>query len=245
MGIIISDSALTKNPKFFECFERLKTNKLHLFWMLHHLWYWASEFYPDGKLDGVSESALAHVMEWSREPSDLVNALHDSGFLDKSSCGWEIHDWSDWRTDATRMRSCRKRKPDKSSEQMFSSTLSSVDVVVAFPVVGTTKDTAKTWGLTTSHLKKLEEIYPGVDVKLESKKSLLWLESNPTRRKTERGMPKFLQSWMERAQNSGRGYRPKTSAEKDAEFDAMMRDRDKIEADKKKIVEDFLNGKQR
>jgi hypothetical protein len=38
----------------------------------------------------------------------------------------------------------------------------------------------------------------------ELKKAGLWLETRPAKRKTHGGMPRFLQGWVERAQNSGR-----------------------------------------
>jgi hypothetical protein len=45
--------------------------------------------------------------------------------------------------------------------------------------------------------------FPGVDVPAEYLKADSWLAANPTKRKTPRGMPKFLNGWMERAQNRG------------------------------------------
>ena len=47
--------------------------------------------------------------------------------------------------------------------------------------------------------------FPGVDVERELSKASAWLDANPTRRKTERGMPRFLVNWLSRAQDSGRG----------------------------------------
>ena len=35
----------------------------------------------------------------------------------------------------------------------------------------------------------------------EARKALAWLQANPGRRKTPRGMPRFLFGWMERTQN--------------------------------------------
>jgi hypothetical protein len=51
-----------------------------------------------------------------------------------------------------------------------------------------------------------DPIYSGVDILGELRKAAIWEDSNPTRRKTARGLPRFLTSWMERAQN--RGGRP-------------------------------------
>lgn len=49
----------------------------------------------------------------------------------------------------------------------------------------------------------MAENYPGVDVLAECRAARGWCQSNPTRRKTARGMPKFLDSWMRRQQERG------------------------------------------
>lgn len=46
--------------------------------------------------------------------------------------------------------------------------------------------------------------YPGVDVLLELRKAAAWQDSNPRDRKTSRGMFRFLNGWLNRAQNSHR-----------------------------------------
>jgi hypothetical protein len=57
------------------------------------------------------------------------------------------------------------------------------------------------------------EAYPGIDVLGEVRKARAWLEANPTRRKTHRGMPAFLVSWLNRAQDRGAGgSAPRTAA---------------------------------
>lgn len=82
-------------------------------------------------------------------------------------------------------------------------------------------------------LAPLRIAYPGVDVGAELKKARSWCLANGTQRKTARGIPRFLNSWMERAQNGSRvkpvqGNRPRvmaddvTRARRDAE-DAAAR----------------------
>ena len=45
--------------------------------------------------------------------------------------------------------------------------------------------------------------HPGVDILGEARKALAWANANPTKRKTARGMAKFLLSWMGRVQDRG------------------------------------------
>lgn len=47
------------------------------------------------------------------------------------------------------------------------------------------------------------ETYPAVDVELELRRMVAWLDSNPTKRKTRRGIERFINSWLARTQDSG------------------------------------------
>lgn len=70
--------------------------------------------------------------------------------------------------------------------------------LIEFPCVGRGE---KTWSLTQEWADRFREAFPGVDVMHEARKALLWVQANPERRKTARGMPRFLTGWLSRAQN--------------------------------------------
>lgn len=61
----------------------------------------------------------------------------------------------------------------------------------------------KEWHAPPDLLEGFAAAFPGVSVPAECAKARVWLLANPTKRKTDRGMPKFLNGWMERAQNRG------------------------------------------
>ncbi|HPO07385.1 MAG TPA: hypothetical protein PLZ55_01855, partial [bacterium] len=73
--------------------------------------------------------------------------------------------------------------------------------ILVFPCNGKIKE----WKLTRNKVEEYQESFPGLDVMAECRKSLQWLRDNPTRRKTARGMPKFLNGWMQRANDRGPG----------------------------------------
>lgn len=50
-------------------------------------------------------------------------------------------------------------------------------------------------------VEELQRAYPGVDVPGELNRARTWSLTNPTKRKTARGVPRFLNAWMEREQN--------------------------------------------
>ncbi len=47
-------------------------------------------------------------------------------------------------------------------------------------------------------IKMLQDAYPGVDVVGELKKMAVWCRANPQRRKTSRGINRFIASWLAR-----------------------------------------------
>jgi hypothetical protein len=55
------------------------------------------------------------------------------------------------------------------------------------------------WVLTPAQVARWQTLYPRVDVDGECRKALAWLEANPSRQKTARGMPRFLVGWLARS----------------------------------------------
>ena len=61
-----------------------------------------------------------------------------------------------------------------------------------------------------------KDTYPAVNVEQELKRMIAWLDSNPTKRKTRKGVAKFINSWLSREQDRGGTYR---NSEKRQEYD--------------------------
>lgn len=47
------------------------------------------------------------------------------------------------------------------------------------------------------------ETYPAVDIEQELRRMIAWLDSNPAKRKTRRGVERFVNNWLARTQDSG------------------------------------------
>ncbi|MEP7013076.1 MAG: hypothetical protein ABJC13_22370 [Acidobacteriota bacterium] len=60
------------------------------------------------------------------------------------------------------------------------------------------------WGLSQGQIERWQAVFPGLDVLGEARKAQAWLEANPGRWKTPRGIGRFLFSWLERANDGGR-----------------------------------------
>lgn len=61
--------------------------------------------------------------------------------------------------------------------------------------------------ITQSQIDRWTEAYPGVDVYQALRSMGAWLEANPAKRKTARGINRFIVNWLERDQNSGKNPR--------------------------------------
>lgn len=61
----------------------------------------------------------------------------------------------------------------------------------------------KDWQPTDEQILAWQHAYPEVDIFQELNVMAVWLDSNAPKRKTERGMPRFVNSWLSRANNKG------------------------------------------
>lgn len=50
---------------------------------------------------------------------------------------------------------------------------------------------------------KWQQAFPGVDIIQELRKMITWCDANPAKKKTRRGIDRFINNWLERAQNRG------------------------------------------
>ncbi len=71
--------------------------------------------------------------------------------------------------------------------------------VLTFPCDGPVKE----WHLTQAELQQLTGFFPALDVLAECRKAMAWIIASPERKKTARGMRKFLTGWLSRSQNRG------------------------------------------
>ena len=59
------------------------------------------------------------------------------------------------------------------------------------------------WQPTDEQILSWQHAYPEVDIFAELNVMAVWLDSNEPKRKTERGMPRFVNSWLSRANQKG------------------------------------------
>ena len=74
---------------------------------------------------------------------------------------------------------------------------------VETPVISLPLNDNSIYGIAQEHIDHWKELYPAVNVLLELKKMQGWLESNPNKRKTKRGIARFITNWLARTQDKG------------------------------------------
>lgn len=86
--------------------------------------------------------------------------------------------------------------------------------------------------ITKQHIDDFKKWYPNVDVMQELNKIQAWLVSNPTKRKTKRGMMSFVNRWLSKEQDkpqrqyttdSGYQQQPSTNVTGNPFADALLR----------------------
>lgn len=70
-------------------------------------------------------------------------------------------------------------------------------------------DDGTTYNVPVDKLQLWVTAYPEVNVEQELRKMVAWCDGNPTRRKTRRGICRFINSWLSRSQNDKREYNAK------------------------------------
>jgi DnaD/phage-associated family protein len=60
---------------------------------LHLLWWWAMDYAQDGDLTKWCDEDISEAALWSGNPTKFVEALMQSGFIDRNEDKVEIHDW--------------------------------------------------------------------------------------------------------------------------------------------------------
>lgn len=96
-------------------------------------------------------------------------------------------------------------KKEIDNAQSCEPTLSPEPPVFVFPCIK-----KQTYPVTQRQIDEWAEAYPNVDIKLSIKQMIAWLNSNPSKRKTAKGCPRFINSWLGRDQDSGRNERKET-----------------------------------
>ena len=94
----------------------------------------------------------------------------------------------------TREEGKKERKKEYNSTMLHAP--SSSELAASLP-----QNDGNLFQITKDQAARWQELYPAVNVATELSKIIGWLEANPNKRKTARGMLKFVNSWLSREQD--------------------------------------------
>lgn len=91
-----------------------------------------------------------------------------------------------------------KQNKTKQNNNKYNNTSDVSPVIISLTLSG-----GYEYPVTENVATEYQSLYPGVDVKSELRKMCAWLISNPDRRKTKKGIKRFINSWLSRQQEKG------------------------------------------
>lgn len=71
------------------------------------------------------------------------------------------------------------------------------------PLITLQLNTGEEWPVSKADVKEWSELYPAVDVMQCLRNMKGWLLSNPAKRKTSRGIKRFITTWLQKEQDKG------------------------------------------
>lgn len=90
------------------------------------------------------------------------------------------------------------------------------------PIIELTLNDKSLYPITQTDIDEWGEIYPAVDILQQLRYMKGWLNSNPTKRKTKRGIKRFINSWLSKEQDKGGVVKYGRDSEKDAQADTSV-----------------------
>lgn len=78
------------------------------------------------------------------------------------------------------------------------------------------------WRCPLVEYEEYKRLYPGVDIDNAFREMRAWCNSNPTKRKTARGIKRFVNGWLSRQQDSGWGSRSNKPVKDNNNFERRL-----------------------
>ena len=96
MAWIESHQELGQHPKTKKLARLLDVKLPTAVGYLHFIWWWALNYAQDGSLDRYEAADIADAAVYDGDPQRLLDALINSGYIDKTDEGLVLHDWDEY-----------------------------------------------------------------------------------------------------------------------------------------------------
>lgn len=165
---------------------------------------WAQAHAADGELAGFRPVDLAQGAKWFESPERFVFALEQSGVI-SADTGREGTQVSFPSPPAPPLSSVSPNPsnsfpPLTPPNPSFPRDNAREGVFMAIQC----REVGEVYLLSDAKVTQWKQSFPGVDVEHEVRSAVQWMEDNPERRKTKRGMNAYLGNWLRRVYERGR-----------------------------------------
>ena len=222
---------LNEDPAVIYMADKLDVREEVVVGYLHKVWSWASRQCHAGSVTNVTLMSLGRVTnlhgfpELMRDAGWLVEGKDDQGvpFI-------EFPNWQNWLSqsakkriqDAKRQQNRRKTSVSDCHADVTEMSRSQRDKSVTTGEESTGKENKESkaaakppqvvcvfqtkdgreWAFTTEYGNQLAKTFPQVDVPQQLRQMQQWWDANPAKRKTVKGMKRFVNNWMTTANES-------------------------------------------
>lgn len=155
-------------------------------------------------LDILSNNASISASESASENASISASKNDSKNASES---------------ASHIKTKTKNKKEVSSLRSDTSCAEPLKTDSAPPVVALPLNTGAEYAVTAEQCQEWAGLYPAVDVIQQLRAMRGWLLANPKNRKTQLGMPRFINNWLAKEQNrASRGQSFSTAIQAERRF---------------------------
>lgn len=210
------------HPKLRDLAATLGIPRVQAIGHLELLWDFTATHAPRGDVGRFSDGAIAGSVDWTGDPTAFVVALARCGWLDADETyRYLVHKWPEhaprWvvsklakgkdgvarSTDATALASTHA--PVQSSLVKSSQVLekTGAEPSGSLPIIGLPTNTGDDFEVTQEQVAEWSRLYPAVDVPQALRSMRGWLLANTAKRKTARGMLRFVNRWLSAEQDKG------------------------------------------
>ena len=157
----------------------------------------------------LNEDLVTYISDWKRNNLIKSDRYHPSVYqelLVQLKSGTQME--PDWNQSGTQMEPevrLGKYRLGKSIEDTDVSSCVEPETGSTPPIIGLPLNDGTEYGVTEEQCKEWAELYPAVDVPQQLRNMRGWLLANKDRRKTKRGVGRFITAWLSREQDRGRG----------------------------------------
>lgn len=202
---------LQTHPKVVRILSATKADKFRAIGGLHAVWGVFDTHSVDGRLHGYTPDLLDHVIGWTGFSAAMI-AVGWLSFDGAETLALPEFDEHNGQS-AKRRAEDQKRKRDSRKCPEFVRNVSANDEdkirtreekrreekkeVIAVAMIPL--ENGSEHPVTEAEIAEYRTAYPRIDVVSELRKVRAWCMANPSKRKTARGVARFLNSWLDRA----------------------------------------------